>query len=104
MGRNHLRPETALDNGISGNRSLTFLGKFIAIGLAWTMAVLVGAYALLDMDKAGAGGLAALVLLAAGLLAAGAFAQRTGLANEQQDGRASDGETGADRGIYRPAR
>jgi methyl-accepting chemotaxis protein len=71
---------------------LTFLGKFIAIGLAWTMAVLVGAYALLDMDKAGAGGLVALVLLAAGLLAAGAFAQRTGLANEQQDGRASDGE------------
>ena len=43
-------------------------------------------------DKAGAGGLVALVLLAAGLLAAGAFVQSAGLANEQQDGRASDGE------------
>ncbi len=56
------------------------------------MAVLVGAYALLDMDKAGAGGLVALALLAAGLLAAGAFAHRTGLADEQRDGRAAGGE------------
>lgn len=92
MGRSRLRPEAALDSGISGNRRLTFLGKFIAIGLAWTMAVLVGAYALLDIDKAGTGGLVALVLLAAGLLAAGAFAQYAGSAPEQQDGRASDGE------------
>jgi methyl-accepting chemotaxis protein len=92
VGRSRLRPEAALDSGISGNRRLTFLGKFIAIGLAWTMAVLVGAYALLDIDKAGTGGLVALVLLAAGLLAAGAFAQYAGSAPEQQDGRASDGE------------
>jgi methyl-accepting chemotaxis protein len=69
---------------------VTSFGKFISVGLAWTAVVVAGSYAFLDMDKAGTGGLAALVLLAAGLLAAGFVAVRTSLAACQAGANASD--------------
>jgi methyl-accepting chemotaxis protein len=71
---------------------VTFFGKFILVGLVWTIAVVVGSNAFGNFDQAGAGGLVALVLVAAGWLVAGLFAQGAGPSDTREDGNASGRE------------
>jgi methyl-accepting chemotaxis protein len=71
---------------------VTFFGKFILIGLLWTIVVVGGTYAFADTEKTGAGVWVALIVLAAGWFVAGLLAHGQAPTQAQETGNASGRE------------